>query len=130
LLPVAEQGVFTHDTTHPDRRMIPLPEGGAQPFWNLLSYISPATLTGCPATTIPVGLGRSGLPVGLQVMAAYLEDATPIAFARSLAEEIGGFQPPTGYELEGWPRETFAETPIWRPVPAGEVVGPLATYEE
>lgn len=99
VLPTTFTAAFTHDTTHPDRRMIPLPEGGAQPFWNLLSYISPATLTGCPATTIPAGLGRSGLPVGLQVMAAYLEDATPTAFARSLAEEIGGFQPPTGYEL-------------------------------
>jgi amidase len=77
--------------------MIPLPEGGAQPFWNLLSYISPATLTGCPATTLPAGLGRDGLPIGLQVMGPYLEDTTPIAFARLLSEEIGGFRPPQGY---------------------------------
>ena len=79
--------------------MIPMPEGGAQTFWNLLSYISPATLTGCPATTAPAGLSRSGLPVGLQIVGPYLEDATPMAFARLLAQEIGGFQPPTGYQL-------------------------------
>lgn len=99
LLPTTFTAAFPHDQTHPDQRMIPMPEGGAQTFWNLLSYISPATLTGCPATTAPAGLSRSGLPVGLQIIGPYLEDATPIAFARLLAQEIGGFHPPTGYEL-------------------------------
>ena len=77
--------------------MIPKPEGGTQPFWDLLKYITPATLTGCPATTAPVGLSRSGLPVGLQIVGPYLEDATPIGFARLLAQEIGGFKAPPGY---------------------------------
>jgi amidase len=100
LLPTTFTTAFPHDQTHPDQRMIPLPEGGAQPFWSLLSYIWPATLTGCPATTVPAGLSRSGLPVGLQIVGPYLEDATPIGFARLLAREIGGFQPPKGYELQ------------------------------
>jgi amidase len=99
LLPTTFTTAFAHDQTHPDHRLIPLPEGGSQPFWNLLSYIAPATLTGCPATTALAGLSRSGLPVGLQIVGPYLEDATPIAFARLLAEEIGGFTPPNGYEL-------------------------------
>jgi amidase len=99
LLPTTFTTAFMHDHTHPDGRMIPLPEGGAESFWNLLSYIAPATLTGCPATTAPVGLSRSGLPVGLQIVGPYLEDATPIRFARLLAQEVGGFQPPNGYEL-------------------------------
>lgn len=99
LLPTTFTTAFAHDHTHPDQRTIPLPEGGVQPFWNFLNYITPATVTGCPATTAPVGLSRSGLPVGLQIVGPYLEDATPIAFARLLAQEIGGFQPPKGYEL-------------------------------
>lgn len=99
LLPTTFTAAFPHDHSHPDQRMIPLPEGGAQPSWSLLDYISPATLTGCPATTAPVGLGRSGLPVGLQIVGPYLEDATPIVFARLLAQEIGGFQAPKGYTL-------------------------------
>ena len=97
LLPTTFTAAFPHDKTPPDQRLIPLPEGGAQPYWNLLGYIAPATLTGCPATTAPVGLSRSGLPVGLQVIGPYLEDATPIGFARLLAREIGGFQAPEGY---------------------------------
>jgi amidase len=99
LLPTTFTEAFQHDQTHPDRRRIPTPEGGSQQFWDFLSYISPATLTGCPATTAPAGLTKSGLPVGLQIVGPYLEDATPIAFARLLAQEIGGFQPPPGYEL-------------------------------
>jgi amidase len=99
LLPTTFTVAFPHDQTHPDQRMVPMPEGGTQRFWNLLSYISPATLTGCPATTAPAGLSPSGLPVGLQIVGPYCEDATPIGFARLLAKEIGGFQPPKGYEL-------------------------------
>ena len=78
--------------------MVAMPEGGVQPFWNLVTYIAPATLTGCPATTAPAGLSKSGLPIGLQIIGPYLEDATPIGFAQLLACEIGGFQPPPGYE--------------------------------
>ena len=94
LLPTACTTAFPHDPTPPDQRRIPLPEGGSCSFWDLLAYITPATVTGCPATTAPAGLSKSGMPVGLQIMGPYLEDATPIAFARLLAQEIGGFRPP------------------------------------
>ena len=97
LLPTVFTTAFPHDRTPAETRMIPLPEGGAGPFWNLIAYISPATLTGCPATTAPAGLSKSGLPVGLQIVGPFLEDATPIAFAQLLAREIGGFQSPGGY---------------------------------
>jgi amidase len=97
LLPTMFTTAYAHDHTPPARRTIPTPEGRTAPFWNLLTYITPATLSGCPATTAPAGLSRSGLPVGLQIVGPYLEDATPIGFARLLAEEIGGFQAPPGY---------------------------------
>ena len=97
LLPTAFTTAFAHDPTPPDARMLPLPEGGKRSFWDLLAYIAPATLTGCPATTAPAGLSKSGLPVGLQIIGPYLEDATPITLAQLLAREIGGFQPPAGF---------------------------------
>lgn len=99
LLPAMFTTAYPHDQTAPARRMIPLPEGGTASFWNLLTYITPATVTGCPAAIAPVGLSRSGLPVGLQIVGPYLEDLTPIGFARLLAYEIGGFQAPAGYAL-------------------------------
>jgi amidase len=97
LLPAMFTAAFPHDPTPTDRRAIPMPEGGTQPFRSFLTYIAPGTLTGCPATVAPAGLSASGLPVGLQIVGPYLEDATPIQFAKLLAREIGGFQPPPGY---------------------------------
>ena len=51
-----------------------------------------------PGTSAPAGLTPSGLPVGVQIVGAHLEDHTTIEFARLLADEIGGFVPPPGYE--------------------------------
>jgi amidase len=44
-----------------------------------------------------VGLTAGGLPVGLQIVGPYLEDATPIAVAGHLADVIGGFKAPPGF---------------------------------
>jgi amidase len=59
--------------------------------------MSVAILTGCPATVAPAGKTRQGLPVGIQILGPYLEDATPIRVASLLAKENGGFTPPPGY---------------------------------
>ncbi|HVC31254.1 MAG TPA: amidase [Steroidobacteraceae bacterium] len=57
-----------------------------------------ATLSGQPATAFPVGLTRSGLPLGLQAIGPYLEDRTPIRFAALMEREFGGFRRPPAYE--------------------------------
>jgi amidase len=97
LSPTVMTTAFPHDHGPINQRKIPLPDGEPQPQLNMLAYISPATLTGCPAATVPAGLSKSGLPVGLQIMGPYLEDATAIGFGELLAREIGGFQAPQGY---------------------------------
>lgn len=97
LSPTVMTTTFPHDHSPINERKIPLPDGPAQPQLNMLAYISPATLTGCPAATVPAGLSKSGLPVGLQVMGPYLEDATAIRFGELLASEIGGFQSPPAF---------------------------------
>ena len=51
-----------------------------------------------PGTSAPAGLTPSGLPVGVQIVGAHLEDHTTIEFARLLADEIGGGVPPPGYD--------------------------------
>lgn len=99
LLPATFTAAYQHDRRPTDQRTIALPEGGERNFLDMLAYISPATLTGCPATVAPAGLSASGLPIGLQIVGPYLEDATPIKFAELLAREIGGFQPPPGYSI-------------------------------
>jgi len=97
LLPTAFVTAFPHDhSTNVDNRVLTTPNGSRQ-YSDLLFWISFATLTGLPATTAPVGLTREGLPVGIQIIGPYLEDATPIDLAGKLADVLGGFRPPQGY---------------------------------
>ena len=99
LLPTAFIPAFPHDHSQPfNNRELLTPEG-PRPYRDLLFWISFATMTGLPATTAPIGLTDDGLPVGIQIMGPYLEDATPIDLAGKLADIIGEFQPPNGYEI-------------------------------
>ena len=50
-----------------------------------------------PATVAPVGRTSAGLPVGVQIVGPYLEDRTPLDFARRLGDVIGGFEAPPGW---------------------------------
>ncbi|WP_244306063.1 amidase [Paraburkholderia lacunae] len=94
LCPVLPTPAFTHD--HSDIRSRRLEIDGRQTaYTHQALWQSLATLTGLPATAFPIGLGESGLPIGLQAIGPYLEDRTPIAFAELAEREFGGFvQPP------------------------------------
>ena len=97
LSPVAFTTAFAHDHSEPvDKRKIAT-GNGSRNYDDMLSWIAPATLTGCPATVAPVGRGEDGLPIGLQIMGPYWEDATPIVFAKLLVQVLGGFTAPPGY---------------------------------
>lgn len=58
-------------------------------LWN--SLIGSAYL---PVTVPPVGQTAGGMPVGIQVVAPYLHDRTTLAFARCMAEVLGGYVAP------------------------------------
>src|SRR5262245_26684688 len=73
-------------------------DGRAVPYLDGLAYPAVSTVAGQPATAFPVARSREGLPIGLQAIGPYLEDHTPIRFAALLADEIGGFVKPSGYE--------------------------------
>ncbi len=60
-------------------------------------WIAFATLCGLPATVAPVGLTGGGLPVGVQIVGPYLEDATTIDVASRISSVIGGFRAPPGF---------------------------------
>ena len=88
---------FQHDH-NPDfdtRKVITT--SGARPYLDLMKWIAPATLIGCPATTLPVSRTAAGLPVSLQIVGPYMEDATPIDIAIKVARLTGGFVAPPGY---------------------------------
>jgi len=104
ILPVAFVPAFPHIDkpwfpNNPDpskRRILKTPEGNRD-YDDMLFWISFATLTGLPATVFPIGLSDTGLPVGLQIIGPFLEDATPISLAGTLSEIAGGIRHPEGY---------------------------------
>jgi amidase len=55
-----------------------------------------ATTCGLPATVVPIGV-TDGLPIGVQIIGPEYEDRTPLAFARAVEREFGGFVAPPGY---------------------------------
>jgi amidase len=71
--------------------------GGPRFYGELFKWISIATLTGCPATAVPIGRTKENLPVGMQIMGPFLEDATTIDLAVKCEETLGGFMQPPGY---------------------------------
>jgi amidase len=93
LMPTAFVAAFLHDHRPLVERKL-ITHEGERAYTDLRFWISFATLTGLPATTAPVGATAEGLPVGIQIMGPYLEDATPIDFAAKLSRIIGGYVPP------------------------------------
>ena len=97
LTPVNPVVAIPHDHSEPFHARVIRVNGAERPYFDLLPWIAPATLCYLPASAAPVGRTRAGLPVGMQIVGPYLEDRTPIEFARRLGELRGGFAPPPGY---------------------------------
>ena len=97
LLPALPVPAFPHDHSEQEKRTLKTPERSLPYMEALLGYMSVAVLTGMPTTVAPAGKTAQGLPVGIQILGPYLEDATPIRLAALLARENGGFAPPPGY---------------------------------
>lgn len=87
-----------HTSVPPDDRMVEI-DGQTVSFRLQMAYSGLSILSGVPATAFPVGMSQDGLSISIQAIGPYLEDLTPIRFAGLVAEEIGGYQRPPGYEL-------------------------------
>ncbi len=57
-------------------------------------YTAIINVMGFPATQVPLGLDRHGLPLGVQVVAAHGNDHLTLAVARYLEHVFGGWVPP------------------------------------
>ncbi len=68
-------------------RTLPL-DGAPSPFGAQLAWPGMAILAHLPSTAFPIGVSKTGLPIGVQAMGPYLEDRTTIAFA-GLVEALG-----------------------------------------
>jgi amidase len=60
-------------------------------------YLTCFNASGHPGINIPLGLGKDGLPMGIQVVGPYWSEPDLIQFAKLVAEFTPGFIKPEGY---------------------------------
>ena len=98
LMPPAATVAVPHvQRPHMVRRKITI-NGQRRYYTDLFMWIAPATLMGLPATSAPLGVTAGGLPMNVQIVGDRFQDKTTIRFAELLAEVMGGYRPPPGYQ--------------------------------
>jgi amidase len=98
ICPIMPTPAYPHDHS-PDQaqRRINI-DGKDYPYSDQLAWPGIATLPGLPATAIPLGLSKDGLPLGAQIVGPWLEDRTPLKLAELIEREYGGFTPPPMFD--------------------------------
>jgi amidase len=98
ICPVMPTPAYPHDhSLEQEKRRIKI-DGKDYVYPDQLAWPGIATLPGLPATAIPLGLSREGLPVGVQIVGPWLEDRTPLKLAELIEREYGGFVPPPMFD--------------------------------
>ncbi len=97
LCPVAASAAFVQDQEGERWNRTITVNGKEIPTTDQLFWAGWNGVVGLPGTSAPIGFTRSGLPVGVQIIAPYLEDLTGIELAKLLEREYQAFQPPLGY---------------------------------
>lgn len=98
LCPTAASAAFPHDHEGERADRTIMINGTPQPVVDQLFWAGWSCGVYLPGTVAPVGLTRSGLPCGMQIVAPHLRDRDGIAFAGLVERELGGFVAPPGYE--------------------------------
>lgn len=90
MLALLDGGVWLHP---PYTRTAPRHFG---PLATPMDFVNTAVVNALelPATAVPMGLDRRGLPLGVQVVGAHLADHVTIAVAQALEAAFGGWRPP------------------------------------
>jgi len=97
LLPVMPCPAIVHDHSEPQAGRTATVGGEPRSYWSLITWMAPAGACYLPATVVPVGLLRSGLPVGIQIVGAFLEDQTTLDLAQRLLALLGGCPRPPSF---------------------------------
>ena len=100
IAPIAPVVAFPHDHRPLPKRMLKQSDGKVIPYFSMLNWIAAPTALGLPATALPVGRARSGLPVGVQIIGSHGGDSRTLAVAEGI-EEVFGAYIPSPFEIGG-----------------------------
>ena len=97
LTPITPTAAPRHNNQQPIHRRRITVNGQQRAYMDQFCWIALATLLGLPATSVPVGTTKEGLPYNIQVIGAAGKDLTTIRFARLLEDAgLAGFRVPEG----------------------------------
>ncbi len=97
LLPVMPCPAIAHDHSEPMASRIASVGGEQRPYWDLTTWMAPAGACYLPVTVVPVGRLKIGLPIGIQIVGAYLHDRTTLDLAEHLLPLVGGCPRPPSF---------------------------------
>lgn len=97
ITPVATTPAFPREAGVVKTKQTFLIDGKPRPAADTYYWLSIASLPNLPATTIPLGLNTSGLPVGAEIVGPEFGDLRTIQIAHLMEQAFGGFTPPPAF---------------------------------
>lgn len=97
ICPIASTAAVSHDHSEPRHERFIEVDGQRLRAVDQLFWAGLATLSYLPATSIPIGLTRSGLPAGAQIIGPQYSDLSTIAVAGLLERGFQGFIAPPAF---------------------------------
>jgi len=89
IAPVFGVTAYPHDDTPATERKL-MVDGRSTTYGAQLAFPALAAFPGLPATAVPVGRDKEGLPIGVQVIAGHWKDHTAIAIGRAVHDLMTG----------------------------------------
>ena len=97
ICPLMPPAAFPHDQGPYFDRTLTF-DGRTINYMEQINWAGLITVAHLPSSVFPTGPSSDGLPIGLQAVGGEFDDYVTIDFCRLLANEIGGFVPPPGFE--------------------------------
>jgi amidase len=94
LCPVMPMVAFPHDHQGTLNDRVVTINGQLRSHGDTLAWTGLIGVAYLPSTVVPVGFTAGGLPIGAQIVGAFLEDRTPLFLAARLRDIVGGYEPP------------------------------------
>jgi amidase len=97
LVPVMTIPAFPHDHD-PDMlgRTIEI-DGEERLLLSVIDWLGLIGIVGLPSAVVPIGRTAGGLPVGMQIVAPFLQDRRAVRAAQLVEEILGGYEVPPGF---------------------------------
>jgi amidase len=73
-------------------------DGAVRSLVEVTQWVMPFSVLGFPSAVVPIGRNEAGLPLGMQVVAPYLQDRRAMRSAALVSEVVGGYEVPPGFE--------------------------------